>query len=89
MTVLVKGQLESQEVTDQEVKLKSAGLISQQSVLLGGTWWMRAYVFVVSHLSSATNLLTADSGKTFSFLKPELPYYKGGANKSSHLTGLL
>ena len=35
---------------------------------------MRAYVFVVSNLSSATNLLTADSGKTFSFLKPKLPY---------------
>lgn len=53
---LSKARWGSQEVTNQKIKLKSAGLVSLQSVLLSGIQCMRACVITGSNLSSATNL---------------------------------
>lgn len=52
---LSKARWGSQEVTNQKIKLKSAGLVSLQSVLLSGTQCMRACVIMGSNLTSATN----------------------------------
>lgn len=43
-------------VTNQKIKLKSAGLVSLQSLLLSGIHCMRACVIMGSNLSSATHL---------------------------------
>lgn len=43
---LSKARLGRQEVTHQKIKLKSAGLILLQSVLLNGVQWMRACVIL-------------------------------------------
>lgn len=53
---LSKARWGSQEVTNQKIKLQSAGLVSLQSVLLRGIQCMRACVIMGSNLSPATNL---------------------------------